>query len=48
MGILSRKFSEIDQKNGQVEAVTINGNDDFDEGEIFPKDSNVLITYHCR
>lgn len=36
------------KKNGQVEAVTINGNDDFDEGDIFPKDSNVLITYHCR
>lgn len=36
------------KKNGQVEEVTINGNDEFEEGDIFPKNSNVLITYHSR
>lgn len=36
------------RKNGQVEAVTINGNDEFEEGDIFPKSSNVLITYHSK
>jgi len=35
-------------KNGQVESVTINGNDEFEEGDIFPMNSNVLITYHSR
>ena len=35
-------------KNGKVEAVTINGSDEFEEGDIFPKNSNVLITYHSR
>lgn len=34
------------RKNGRVESVTINGTDSFEEGDIFPKDSNVLITYH--
>lgn len=36
------------KKNGQVEEVTINGSDEFEEGDIFPKNSNVLITYHSR
>lgn len=36
------------KKNGQVEEVTINGNDDFEEGDIYPKNSNVLITYHSK
>ncbi len=36
------------KKNGQVEEVTINGNDEFEEGDIFPKNSIVLITYHSR
>lgn len=36
------------KKNGQVESVTINGNDEFEEGDVFPKDSNVLITYHSK
>jgi len=36
------------KKNGKVDTVTINGNDDFQTGDIFPKDSNVLITYHSR
>lgn len=33
-------------KNGQVESISINGNDDFDEGEIFQRSESVLITYH--
>ena len=36
------------KKNGQVEMVTINGNEDFEEGDVFPKASNVLITYHSK
>jgi len=36
------------RRNGQVDSVTINGSDDFEEGDIFPKHSNVLITYHSR
>jgi len=36
------------RKNGQVESVTINGSDEFEEGDIFPKNSNVLITYHSK
>jgi len=36
------------RKNGQVESVTINGSEEFEEGDIFPKNSNVLITYHSK
>lgn len=36
------------KKNGQVESVTINGSDEFEEGDVFPKVSNVLITYHSK
>lgn len=36
------------KKNGQVEEVTINGNNEFEEGDIFLKNSNVLITYHSK
>lgn len=36
------------KKNGQVETVTINGADDFEDEDIFPKSSNVLITYHSK
>lgn len=36
------------KRNGQVESVTINGSEEFEEGDIFPKASNVLITYHSR
>lgn len=32
--------------SGKVECVSINGEDDFDEGDVFPKTSNVLIAYH--
>lgn len=34
------------QKNGQVESITINGDSDFDEGDVFPKSAIVTITYH--
>ena len=34
------------KKNRQVETVSINGNDDFDEGDIFQKKDSVIITYH--
>ena len=36
------------KKNGQVETVTINGSGEFEEGDIYPKDASVLITYHSR
>ena len=36
------------KKDGQVEKITINGNDEFEEGDIYPKNSNVLITYHSK
>ena len=36
------------KKNGQVEVVTINGNDSFGEDDIFQKDANVLIMYHSK
>ncbi|SEL86035.1 hypothetical protein SAMN04487770_11946 [Butyrivibrio sp. ob235] len=35
-------------KNGQVESVTIDGNSEFEEGDVFSKNASVLITYHCR
>ena len=36
------------RKNGQVETITINGNEEFEEGDVFPKNSNILITYHSK
>lgn len=36
------------RKNGRVENVTINGSEDFDEGDVVSKNSHVLITYHSR
>ncbi len=36
------------KKNGQVETVTINGSEEFEEGDVYPRDANVLITYHSR
>lgn len=36
------------KRNGQVEMVTINGNSDFDEGDVFSKSANIVITYHSR
>lgn len=34
------------KKNGCVEEVTINGDGDFEEGDVFPKSAAVIITYH--
>lgn len=34
------------KKDGQVASVSINGDDDFDEGDIFQSNANVIITYH--
>ncbi len=33
-------------KVGDVARISINGDSDFDEGDIFPKDAKVLVTYH--
>ena len=35
-------------KNGQVESVSINGNNRFEEGETYPNNAAVLITYHTK
>lgn len=34
------------RKNGQVDNVTINGDSSFEEGDVFPKTAQVIITYH--
>jgi hypothetical protein len=34
------------KKNDHVATVSIDGNDDFDEGDIFQRNANVIITYH--
>lgn len=36
------------KKEGMVESVTINGEEDFEEDEVFPKNANILITYHSK
>lgn len=36
------------KRNGHVDDVTINGSNEFEEGDVFSKKSNVLITYHSR
>lgn len=36
------------KKDGIVESITINGNDEFEEEEIYPKNANILITYHSK
>ncbi len=33
-------------KDGEVAKVSINGDTDFAEGDVFPKDANVVVTYH--
>ena len=33
-------------KDGEVYKVSINGDSDFSEGDIFPEDSKVVVTYH--
>ncbi len=35
-------------RNGKVDTVTINGSSEFEEGDVFPRDSKVLIPYHSR
>ena len=36
------------KKDGMVESITINGTDDFEEEEVYPKNANILITYHSK
>ncbi len=36
------------KNNGKVEMVTVNGSYDFEEGDVFPRNANVLITYHSK
>ncbi len=36
------------RKNGRVESITIAGDGDFDEGDVYPKDAHVVITYHSK
>lgn len=33
-------------KDGEVYKVSIDGDSDFDEGDIFPEDAEVVVTYH--
>ena len=33
---------------GSVDSISINGNNDFNRGDIFPKDASVIITYHMK
>lgn len=40
------KFNQ--RAEGKVETITINGSDEFEEEEFYPKDANILITYHSR
>lgn len=42
-------LGRINQKlEGKVESITINGSDEFEEEEVYPKNANILITYHSR
>lgn len=34
------------KKDGQIKLVTINGNECYEEGEVYPKNALVVITYH--
>ena len=34
--------------NGLVDSISINGRSDFKEGDVFPADSEVMITYHSK
>lgn len=36
------------KKDGTVESITINSNDEFEEGDVYPKNANILITYHSK
>ncbi len=35
-------------EEGEVDSVSINGNDDFVRGDIYDKDSKIVITYHMK
>ena len=35
-------------EEGEVDSVTINGDDDFIRGDIYDKDSKIVITYHMK
>lgn len=35
-------------KEGEVDSVSVDGNNDFEQGDIFKKDAEVVITYHMR
>ena len=35
-------------KEGTVESVSIDGNTDFEEGDVFKKDADIVITYHLK
>ena len=34
------------KKNNSVKEITINGDSDFEDGDVFPKTANVIIIYH--
>lgn len=34
------------KNNGKVDSVSINGEDDFDEGDVFSKSSHITVMYH--
>ena len=36
------------KKDEQVASITINGNEEFDVDDVFPKDANIILTYHSR
>ncbi len=36
------------RKNGRVEMITINGDDDFEDGDVYPRNAHVVITYHSK
>lgn len=36
------------RKNGQVETIIIDGNEEYEEGDVFPKNAYILITYHSK
>lgn len=39
-------FNFIQHPKGQVNTLSINGNEHVEEGDIFPRDATIVITYH--
>ena len=35
-------------REGKIEDVTVNGQSNFSDGDVFPKDADVIITYHSK